>query len=163
MPSSMYSFEQFVEFRQCMSRTTLLAFNHTGFQRCPSCPLVEILAWQSVLFLDQTLHKVLLQHDRQLRQYESTQIRTWTPQIYQWTTQTAFVCGWGISFILLPSHVCRWRVLCFPNAGNAEDMYTSEGTGKRRSPSPLLVRLTNHILRSMGCDVFHLRSQGPVL
>ena len=35
---------------------------------------------------------------------------------------------------------CRLRVLCFPNAGNAEDMYTSEGTGPRRAPSPLLVR-----------------------
>lgn len=33
----------------------------------------------------------------------------------------------------------RWRVLCFPNAGNAEDMYTNEGTGVRRAPSPLLV------------------------
>ncbi|PRW20885.1 Monothiol glutaredoxin- chloroplastic [Chlorella sorokiniana] len=32
----------------------------------------------------------------------------------------------------------RLRVLCFPNAGNAEDMYTSEGTGVRRAPSPLL-------------------------
>ena len=31
------------------------------------------------------------------------------------------------------------RVLCFHNAGSAEDMYTSEGTGARRSPSPLLV------------------------
>ncbi len=30
-------------------------------------------------------------------------------------------------------------MLCFPNAGSAEDMYTSEGTGARRSPSPLLV------------------------
>ena len=29
-------------------------------------------------------------------------------------------------------------MLCFPNAGNAEDMYTSEGTGVRRAPSPLL-------------------------
>ena len=34
----------------------------------------------------------------------------------------------------------RARVLCFANAGNAEDMYTSEGTGPRRAPSPLLVR-----------------------
>ena len=33
------------------------------------------------------------------------------------------------------------RVLCFHNAGNAEDMYTSEGTGARRSPSPLLVSI----------------------
>lgn len=33
----------------------------------------------------------------------------------------------------------RLRVLCFPNAGNAEDMYTNEGTGVRRTPSPLLV------------------------
>ncbi|KAK9813306.1 hypothetical protein WJX72_012248 [[Myrmecia] bisecta] len=32
----------------------------------------------------------------------------------------------------------RLRVLCFPNAGNAEDMYTNEGTGTRRAPSPLL-------------------------
>jgi surfactin synthase thioesterase subunit len=31
------------------------------------------------------------------------------------------------------------RVLCFANAGNAEDMYTNEGTGPRRAPSPLLV------------------------
>ena len=31
------------------------------------------------------------------------------------------------------------RILCFPNAGNAEDMYTSEGTGVRRAPNPLLV------------------------
>ena len=33
----------------------------------------------------------------------------------------------------------RRRVLCFPNAGSAEDMYTSEGTGARRAASPLLV------------------------
>ena len=33
------------------------------------------------------------------------------------------------------------RVLCFPNAGSAEDMYTSEGTGARRAASPLLVSL----------------------
>ncbi|GAB4813687.1 hypothetical protein N2152v2_000733 [Parachlorella kessleri] len=32
----------------------------------------------------------------------------------------------------------RLRVLCFPNAGSAEDMYTSEGTGVRKAPSPLL-------------------------
>jgi surfactin synthase thioesterase subunit len=32
----------------------------------------------------------------------------------------------------------RLRVLCFANAGNAEDAFTSEGTGARRSPSPLL-------------------------
>lgn len=31
------------------------------------------------------------------------------------------------------------RVICFHNAGNAEDMYTSEGTGIRRAASPLLV------------------------
>lgn len=30
------------------------------------------------------------------------------------------------------------RVLCFTNAGNAEDLFTSEGTGARRAPSPLL-------------------------
>ena len=34
----------------------------------------------------------------------------------------------------------RMRVLCFSNAGSAEDMYTNEGTGPRRAPSPLLVR-----------------------
>ncbi|KAL3140709.1 hypothetical protein ABBQ32_005265 [Trebouxia sp. C0010 RCD-2024] len=32
----------------------------------------------------------------------------------------------------------KCRVLCFHNAGSAEDMYTSEGTGTRRSSSPLL-------------------------
>lgn len=32
----------------------------------------------------------------------------------------------------------RLLVLCFPNAGSAEDMYTSEGTGARRAQSPLL-------------------------
>eukprot|EP00877_Chromochloris_zofingiensis_P014233 jgi/Chrzof1/9063/Cz03g34210.t1 len=32
----------------------------------------------------------------------------------------------------------RGTVLCFPSAGNAESMYTCEGTGPRRSPSPLL-------------------------
>lgn len=37
------------------------------------------------------------------------------------------------------THACRVRVLCFHNAGSAEDMYTSEGTGARRSPNPLLV------------------------
>ena len=33
----------------------------------------------------------------------------------------------------------RLRVICFPNAGNAEDMYTLEGAGVRFVPSPLLV------------------------
>ena len=32
----------------------------------------------------------------------------------------------------------RMRVLCFPNAGNTEDMFTHEGTGERRAKSPLL-------------------------
>ncbi|KAL4515951.1 hypothetical protein Ndes2526B_g00665 [Nannochloris sp. 'desiccata'] len=32
----------------------------------------------------------------------------------------------------------KLRLLCFANAGNAEDMYTSEGTGIRKSVSPLL-------------------------
>ncbi|GLC55787.1 hypothetical protein PLESTB_001028800 [Pleodorina starrii] len=32
----------------------------------------------------------------------------------------------------------RARILAFHSAGNAEDMWTSEGTGPRRSPSPLL-------------------------
>lgn len=53
----------------------------------------------------------------------------------------------------------RWRVLCFANAGSAEDMYTSEGTGTRRAPSPLLewcrenaaeclaVQLPGHMMR----------------
>ena len=46
----------------------------------------------------------------------------------------------------------RLRILCFPNAGNAEDMYTSEGTGVRRAASPLLVTLGNVVasLLSMG-------------
>jgi medium-chain acyl-[acyl-carrier-protein] hydrolase len=32
----------------------------------------------------------------------------------------------------------KLRLVCFANAGNAEDMYTSEGTGIRKSVSPLL-------------------------
>lgn len=34
----------------------------------------------------------------------------------------------------------RVRVVCFHSAGCAEDMFSSEGTGTRRAPSPLLVR-----------------------
>lgn len=30
-------------------------------------------------------------------------------------------------------------MLCFPNAGSAEDMYTSEGSGSRKASNPLLV------------------------
>ena len=37
---------------------------------------------------------------------------------------------------------CRLRVLCFPNAGSAEDMFSSEGSGSRRVSSPLLVSVT---------------------
>lgn len=37
-------------------------------------------------------------------------------------------------------------MLCFPNAGNAEDMYTNEGTGPRRAVSPLLVRLKERMI-----------------
>jgi hypothetical protein len=33
----------------------------------------------------------------------------------------------------------RLRLLAFHSAGNTEDMWSSEGTGSRRSPSPLLV------------------------
>lgn len=33
----------------------------------------------------------------------------------------------------------KYRVLCFHNAGSAEDMFTSEGTGQRKALSPLLV------------------------
>ena len=36
--------------------------------------------------------------------------------------------------------LCRMRVACFHNAGSAEDMFTSEGTGIRKAASPLLVR-----------------------
>jgi hypothetical protein len=36
--------------------------------------------------------------------------------------------------------LCRMRVVCFHNAGSAEDMFTSEGTGVRKAASPLLVR-----------------------
>lgn len=45
----------------------------------------------------------------------------------------------GLAFSRTACAAPRLRVLCFPNAGNAEDMYTSEGTGVRRAPSPLLV------------------------
>jgi len=35
-------------------------------------------------------------------------------------------------------------IVCFPNAGNAEDMYTSEGSGARKQPSPLLEYCREH-------------------
>ena len=35
-------------------------------------------------------------------------------------------------------------LVCFPNAGNAEDMYTSEGSGVRKQPSPLLDYCRSH-------------------
>lgn len=46
------------------------------------------------------------------------------------------------AFPLAPSAlvVCSLRIICFHSAGNAQDMFTSEGTGTRRAPSPLLVR-----------------------
>ena len=55
-----------------------------------------------------------------------------------WLTESAVT--------LQPAHIMplcrgRWRVLCFPNAGNSEDMFTSEGTGARRASNPLLVTL----------------------
>ena len=37
--------------------------------------------------------------------------------------------------------MCRGYAICFHSSGNAEDMFTSEGTGVRRAPSPLLVSL----------------------
>lgn len=45
----------------------------------------------------------------------------------------------GLSMSRTECSAPKLRILCFPNAGNAEDMYTSEGTGPRRAPSPLLV------------------------
>lgn len=45
--------------------------------------------------------------------------------------------GLGLSRTACPAP--QMRVVCFANAGNAEDMYTNEGTGIRRAPSPLLV------------------------
>jgi surfactin synthase thioesterase subunit len=38
----------------------------------------------------------------------------------------------------------KLRILCFPNAGNMEDMYTHEGTGARRATSPLLEFAKTH-------------------
>lgn len=46
--------------------------------------------------------------------------------------------GLGRSGTAVSSGVPRGRIVCFPNAGNAEDMYTSEGTGVRKVSSPLL-------------------------
>lgn len=44
----------------------------------------------------------------------------------------------GLKLSGTTSEAAPVRVLCFHNAGNSEDMYTSEGTGVRRAPSPLL-------------------------
>ncbi len=40
-------------------------------------------------------------------------------------------------------------LVCFPNAGNAEDMYTSEGSGTRKQPSPLLEHCREHTVQLM--------------
>ena len=40
-------------------------------------------------------------------------------------------------------------LVCFPNAGNAEDMYTSEGSGARKQPSPLLEYCREHKVQVM--------------
>ncbi len=40
-------------------------------------------------------------------------------------------------------------LVCFPNAGNAEDMYTSEGSGARKQPSPLLEHCREHRVQLM--------------
>lgn len=40
-------------------------------------------------------------------------------------------------------------IVCFPNAGNAEDMYTSEGSGARKQPSPLLEYCREHNVQLM--------------
>ena len=36
------------------------------------------------------------------------------------------------------------RVICFANAGNAEDLFTNEGLGERRIVSPLLTFCKNY-------------------
>ncbi|EFJ44187.1 hypothetical protein VOLCADRAFT_118842 [Volvox carteri f. nagariensis] len=46
--------------------------------------------------------------------------------------------GKAAAACLRPDVLSRMRILAFHSAGNAEDMWTSEGTGVRRSPSPLL-------------------------
>lgn len=52
----------------------------------------------------------------------------------------------------------RLRVVAFPNAGSAEDMYTSEGTGVRRASSPLL-----DWCRANGAEVLAVQLPGRAL
>ena len=59
-----------------------------------------------------------------------------------WVTQTGGLLA-GLRDAWMGA--CRWRVLCFPNAGSAEDMFSSEGSGSRRVSSPLLVGLPPHV------------------
>ncbi|GAX80583.1 hypothetical protein CEUSTIGMA_g8020.t1 [Chlamydomonas eustigma] len=49
----------------------------------------------------------------------------------------------------------RLRVICFHSAGNAEDMFSSEGTGARRAPSPLL-----DWCRTFGAEVLAVQLPG---
>ena len=49
----------------------------------------------------------------------------------------------------------KMRILCFPNAGNTEDMYTHEGTGVRRAQSPLL-----ELAKSNECEVLAVQYAG---
>ncbi|KAL6762042.1 Alpha/Beta hydrolase protein [Haematococcus lacustris] len=52
----------------------------------------------------------------------------------------------------------RAWLLCLPSAGNAEDMYTSEGTGARHAPSPLLAWC-----RASGAEMLAVQPPGRAL
>ena len=67
-----------------------------------------------------------------------------------------------LTALLMSVLMRRLVVLCFPNAGSAEDMYTSEGTGRRRAPSPLLVHQHHvqalwqpHLYSGNDCHIYH--------
>ena len=61
-------------------------------------------------------------------------LRTWFPGLER--SGTGFLAGTPPAGT--PPKKVRMRLVCFSNAGSAEDMYTSEGTGTRRVASPLL-------------------------
>jgi len=52
----------------------------------------------------------------------------------------------------------RARIVAFPCAGSAEDMYSAEGTGERRAASPLLVRGSGEMEGERGA---HLPTSSP--
>ncbi|KAA6425939.1 MAG: Oleoyl-(acyl-carrier-) hydrolase [Trebouxia sp. A1-2] len=82
-----------------------------------SCPTIPAAVCTSLTALD------VNSNGRSFKPPRAIDVDTWFPGLQR----SNFTCPYP-----------RMRVLCFHNAGSAEDMYTNEGTGVRKAASPLL-------------------------